>query len=251
MVKKLFLVFMIMASASSGTLFAQQFTLFSSRWVDVGSKATSRTASIIYIDSNRITIEQGTSHLYLDIKSKERKESNFFYTVLDFNDEECHAGFSPEQMVFDYQSGGYHLKYYIDSLQQQQPESPETEESDDEAASDSTATDSIKEDTKVYLSADLPPEFPGGIEAMKAWLVEHTRYPAAAKKDKIMGLVEVTAVVEKNGSLSDIVIKHDIGGGCGDEAVRTVKQMPTWIPGQVKGEDKRVKVTIKVFFPPK
>jgi len=176
MVKKLFLVFMIMASASSGTLFAQQFTLFSSRWVDVGSKATSRTASIIYIDSNRITIEQGTSHLYLDIKSKERKESNFFYTVLDFNDEECQALFSPEQMTFDYQSKQFHLKYFLDSIQQEKHESEE-EGDGTEMGSDSLATDSAtaQEDTKVYMSADVPPEFPGGSDAMKTWLIENVK----------------------------------------------------------------------------
>ncbi len=86
---------------------------------------------------------------------------------------------------------------------------------------------------------------------MKSWIVENTKYPAAAKKEKIIGLVEVTAVVEKNGSLSDVQVKHDIGGGCRAEAVRVVKQMPSWIPGQVKNEDKRVRITIKVFFPPK
>ncbi|MFI5135192.1 MAG: energy transducer TonB [Chitinophagales bacterium] len=233
------------------TLFAQTFVLYSSRWSDVGSRSSSNTHSVIYIDSTRITVEQGTSHLYLDIKEQHRNENNFLYTVLDADDAECHAVFSPEQMTFDYQSGEYHLRYFIDSLQQQQPQ---TEESSDEsaAANDSTANDTTaKEDNKIYLSAETPPEFPGGDDAMKTWLIENVKYPAAAKRDKLIGLVELTAVVEKNGSLSNIEVKHDIGGGCGDEAIRAVKTMPTWIPGQIKGEDKRVKVTIKIFFPPK
>jgi hypothetical protein len=189
--------------------------------------------------------------LYLDIKDQHRQENNFLYTVIDPDDATGHAAFSPEQMAFDYQIGEYHLRYTIDSIQQ---EKNEAEESDEEkTAADSTSSDSaaVKEDTKIYLSSDLPPEFPGGDEAMKSWLIENIKYPAAAKKDKIIGLVEVTAVVEKDGSLSDVQVKHDIGGGCGAEAVRVIKTMPTWVPGEIKNETKRVKVTIKVFFPPK
>ncbi len=207
---------------------------------------------MIYIDSTKITVEQGESHLYLDVKNSKRMENDFYYTVLNYNDEECSALFSPEQMTFDYQSGDFHLKYFIDSVQRAHEDEIATEETDE--ASDSTADEDsvvVKEDTKIYLSAEVAPEFPGGSDAMKTWLTENAKYPVAAKRDKIMGQVEVTAVIEKNGSLSNIQVKHDIGGGCGAEAIRIIKQMPTWIPGQIKGEDKRVKVMIKVFFPPK
>jgi hypothetical protein len=229
---------------------AQSFVLYSSRWADVKSKSSSRTASVIYIDSSRITIEQGESHLYLDIKSQRRSDNIFLYTVIDFNDAECQAAFSPEQMVFDYQSGEYQLRYYLDSIQLEQHEAEEPEDPGEEAV-DSVETDSaaVKEDNSIYTTADLMPEFPGGAEAMKTWLGENVKYPPAAKRDKIIGLVEVTAVVEKDGSLSDVKVKRDIGGGCGDEAVRAVKLMPAWIPGEIKNEPKRVKVTVKVFFP--
>src|SRR5882672_9933234 len=100
---------------SVNLLSAQTFTLYSSRWSDLGSKSSSKTTSVIYIDSNNITIEQGNSHLYLQIKEQKRQENNFFYTVLDPDDATCKAMFSPEQMSFDYQSGDYHLRYFIDS----------------------------------------------------------------------------------------------------------------------------------------
>jgi len=243
-------LFIFLFCFTNKILFAQTFVLFSSRWSDVGARSSSNIHSTIYIDSTRITVEQGSSHLYLDIKEQHREDENFAYTVLDADDAECHALFSPGQMTFDYQSGEYHLRYFIDSIQQQQHEAEES--SDQAAANDSTSDDSTaKEDNKIYLSSDTPPEFPGGEDAMKMWLAENVKYPAAAKRDKLIGLVEVSAVVEKNGALSDVQIKHDIGGGCGEEALRAVKAMPTWIAGQIKGEDKRVKTTIKVFFPPK
>jgi protein TonB len=155
-------------------------------------------------------------------------------------------------MTFDYQSGDFHLRYFLDSIQHEGEEKHDTEETD-ETADSTSDSDSVvvKEDTKIYLSAEVAPEFPGGNDAMKMWLIENVKYPATAKRDKILGQVEVTAVVEKDGTLTDVQIKRDLGGGCGAEAVRAIKTMPTWIPGQIKGEDKRVKTTIKVFFPPK
>ena len=249
---KWLLIFSFAIFLFSETLFAQQFTLYSSRSVDVGSKSVSRTHSVIYIDSLHITIEQGESHLYLDIKNQQRREDGFFYTVLDYNDVENTAIFSPDQMTFDYQSAEYHLRYTIDSIVQEKKESAAVDE-ESAVDTDSTSADSsaVKEDKTVYLNSDVPPEFPGGNDAMKQWLTENVKYPAAAKKDKIIGLAEVSAIVEKDGSLTDVKVKRDIGGGCGAEAVRAVKQMPTWVPGQIKNENKRVKVTIKVFFPPK
>lgn len=247
--KKWCLIFLL--GVFTQALFAQNFVLFSSRWTDVKSKSNGRTRSVIYIDSSRITIEQGESHLYLDVKSKQRSDNNFYYTVIDFNDAECQAAFSPEQMTFEYQSGEYRLRYYIDSIQMEKHEAEEPAE-EEEVVSDSTQTDSteVKEDNNIYTSADLMPEFPGGTEAMKTWLSQNVKYPPAAKRDKVIGLVEVTAVVEKDGSLSNINVKRDIGNGCGDEAVRAIKLMPAWVPGEIKNEQKRVKVTIKVFFPP-
>ena len=153
-------------------------------------------------------------------------------------------------MTFDYTAGQFRLRYFIDNIQR-----PDKEQVPEEPASDTTLSSNdtavIKEDTKIYETADVPPEFPGGKDAMMQWIASNIKYPAAAKRDNIKGLVTVTAVVEKNGSLTEVTVKKDIGGGCGAEAVRTIRQMPTWIPGQVKNEDKRTRVTINIFFPPK
>src|ERR1043165_7447763 len=153
---KWLLIFPLAIFLFSENIFAQQFTLYSSRWVDVNSKSVSRTHSVIYIDSLHITIEQGESHLYLDIKSQQRQETGFFYTVLDYNDAENTAIFSPDQMTFEYQSAEYHFRYTIDSIVQEKKENAAaTEESDTEADSTSTDSSAVKEDNTVYLSSDV------------------------------------------------------------------------------------------------
>ena len=65
-------------------------------------------------------------------------------------------------------------------------------------------------------------------------------YPEMAKKKKVEGQVLVQFVVEKDGSISNIQIIHDIGEGCGDEVVRAIKHLPKLIPGMDKGAAVRV-----------
>jgi len=248
--KKLAAIFFLLWLGCLNISFAQLYVLSSSRWSDLSTRSARNTHSTITIDSSLITISQGETNLYLEIKKKNRSENVFTYNVIDPNDQEAVATFSPEEMTFDYSAGEFKLRYFIDNIQRPDKEQVQEEPmSDTTSASNDTAV--IKEDTKIYETADVPPEFPGGKEAMTQWIASNVKYPAAAKRDKIKGLVTVTAVVEKNGSLTEVTVKKDIGGSCGAEAVRAVKLMPTWIPGQIKNEDKRVRVTINIFFPPK
>lgn len=213
--------------------------------MDLSVNSVRRIPTVIYVDTHRITIEQG-SRIYLDVTSRLRQPAAFVYEVLDLNDQKCTAVFSFEQRVFDFYCGSYRIRYLIDSVHQK--DDAELIEVSDEPAE---PADSVAEDNRIYLNVEVMPEFPGGAEALKAWLAERVRYPAAARREGIKGLVEVTAVVEKDGTLSDVRLVRDIGGGCGQEALQAVKAMPKWIPGSRNGELKRVRISIKIFFPPK
>jgi protein TonB len=69
-----------------------------------------------------------------------------------------------------------------------------------------------------------------------------------AKENGIEGRVILNFIVEKDGSLSDVRIVRDIGGGCGKEAVRLVQAMPKYLPGKQNGQAVRVKYTLPVAF---
>ncbi len=237
--------FLLLADVS----FAQIYILSCSRWSDMVSRSTRNTPTEISIDSSMITISQGGTNLYLVIKKQNRNENLFIYEVLDPNDITAMATFSPEEMIFDYKAGEFWLRYFIENISRPEADSSEVEVRDTSNLENDTSA--VKEDTKIYETADVMPEFPGGKEAMEQFIISNIKYPNAAKKAGIKGLVTVNAVVEKDGSLSEVKVKKDIGGGCGEEAVRVVKLMLTWVPGQVKNEDKRVRVSVSIFFPPK
>ncbi len=95
---------------------------------------------------------------------------------------------------------------------------------------------------------EYEPEFPGGMEALYAFLKENIRYPEAARKNRIEGKVYVTFTVEKDGSITHAQILHDIGGGCGQEAIRVVNSMPRWKPGTQRGKPVRIPFNLPVIF---
>lgn len=79
---------------------------------------------------------------------------------------------------------------------------------------------------EVVIIPDVNPEFPEGEAKLYEYLSENIKYPEMARSSEITGKVYVQFVVEKDGSITNIQVKRDIGGGCGDEAKRVVKNMP-------------------------
>ena len=92
------------------------------------------------------------------------------------------------------------------------------------------------------------PAFPGGEEGLMDFIGTNVRYPQYAIDHGISGRVFVGFVVETDGSISNIEVLRGIGGGCDEEAVRVVKLMPNWIPGEAFGKKVRVKYILPISF---
>ncbi|MBP5758123.1 MAG: energy transducer TonB, partial [Bacteroidales bacterium] len=54
--------------------------------------------------------------------------------------------------------------------------------------------------------------------------------------------------VEKDGSVTNVKIMNDIGGGCGEEALRVVKMMPNWEFGEKRVRKTRTELTLPIRF---
>lgn len=103
-------------------------------------------------------------------------------------------------------------------------------------------------DSDVYTVVEVAPVYIGGQTAMIQFLSKNLQYPAEAMAKNVQGTVYVSFIVEKDGSISNVVLKRDIGSGCGEEAVRVVKMMPKWMPGKQKGKEVRTQFILPVSF---
>jgi protein TonB len=101
---------------------------------------------------------------------------------------------------------------------------------------------------KIFNYAEQMPQFPGGEDAMMDFLRNNIKYPVMAKNANIEGNVILTFVVQTDGTISDIKILRDIAGGCGDEAVRVIKLMPKWAPGNNNGVPVNTQFVLPVDF---
>ncbi|MEM9887948.1 MAG: TonB family protein [Bacteroidota bacterium] len=88
--------------------------------------------------------------------------------------------------------------------------------------------------------------------AFLKYLYTNLKYPAAARQASIQGVNVIQFIIEKDGRLSNFKILRDIGGGCGEEALRVMKKMNSddirWIPGVQNGEKVAVEYTVPVKY---
>jgi protein TonB len=124
----------------------------------------------------------------------------------------------------------------------------------------------IKDDAReIFVVVEQMPRFPGcediegGDAAKKAcsdqklmeFLGKNVRYPGMAIENGIQGSVVVSFVVERDGQVTNVEVLRDIGGGCGEEAVRLVQSMNNehrWIPGKQRGRTVPVRFTLPIKF---
>ncbi len=105
----------------------------------------------------------------------------------------------------------------------------------------------VKEE-KIFIVVEDQPAFPGGEKARMKYLAENIDYPQLARESGIQGTVYVTFVVEKDGSVTDVRILRGIGGGCDEEALEVVRNMPKWKPGKQRGKPVRVQFNMPIRF---
>ncbi len=97
-------------------------------------------------------------------------------------------------------------------------------------------------------NVDVRPQFPGGEDAMRKYVANKLRYPAYAMENDIQGTVTVVFAVRSNGSIGEIKVPRSIDKSLDKEAMRIIKSMPKFTPGQKDGKPVPVWVTCPVVF---
>ena len=106
-----------------------------------------------------------------------------------------------------------------------------------------------EEEEVIFMVVETMPEFPGGQQALFKYLGENVKYPVIAQENGIQGRVICQFVVNKDGSIVDVVVVRSSGEPSLDkEALRVINSMPKWKPGKQRGKPVRVKYTVPVNF---
>ena len=119
---------------------------------------------------------------------------------------------------------------------------------------------------EIFKVVEQMPRFPGCEEMagtdkdkekcsqgkLMEYIYTQIKYPAMARELGVEGKVFISFVIDINGDVTDLKLIKDIGGECGDEAMRVVKSMaklPTkWTPGRQRGKAVKVLYNLPVQF---
>ncbi|OXA95471.1 energy transducer TonB [Flavobacterium oncorhynchi] len=92
---------------------------------------------------------------------------------------------------------------------------------------------------------DKMPEFPGGMAKFYAYVGNNFNRPELDTEKTLR--VYVSFVIEKDGSITDILVKNDPGYGMGKEAIRVLKSLKTkWTPGILNGKAVRTAYNLPI-----
>ena len=102
------------------------------------------------------------------------------------------------------------------------------------------SVDTANNTNDIFIEYEVSPSFPGGDEALYKFIEENLIIPQEAREKELEGRVFVQFVIDTDGSVTNPRVLRDIGGGCGDEALRVVRLMPKWTPGRMLHADLKV-----------
>ena len=128
------------------------------------------------------------------------------------------------------------------------PDNGVTEAGNGNAGGTAATVDSTEAKSKIFEHAEQMPEFPGGIEALKRFLLKNLTMPS---NDLDPGtVVKVTArfVVDGEGHVQDIEITRPADPSFNQEVKRVILKMPDWKPGQQNHRPVSVYFNLPVNF---
>ncbi len=125
-----------------------------------------------------------------------------------------------------------------------------------------TFTGSFAQPVNYVEEAEIMPRFPGcedddlrerekadcsNLKLVK-YLSQNITYPELAMQKETEGVVIIDFIVDENGKIIHPELVHDIGEGCGTEAMRVIREMPSWTAGKHQGQRVAVKMRLPVRF---
>lgn len=104
--------------------------------------------------------------------------------------------------------------------------------------------------TYAMSDCDKPPQFFHSDlkHFMDAWVYRYVKYPQSAVDQGIQGTVNVSFIIEKDGSVSNVKVAKGVDELLDAEAVKVITASPKWIPGEIGRRKVRCHVTVPVEF---
>jgi protein TonB len=105
----------------------------------------------------------------------------------------------------------------------------------------------IKPDDSPVTWAQVMPEYPGGLDALKKFMLRNLKQPDDLQPDEKV-IVMASFVVNKNGRIEQVKIVNSGRPDLDKEVQRVINKMPLWKPGMQNGNVVAVYFNLPVTF---
>lgn len=95
--------------------------------------------------------------------------------------------------------------------------------------------DTIKKEKPFVANSFFKPEFIGGKEALDIFILNNAKYPKSAIKEGVSGIVSISFIVHKDGTIEFYKITNSLNKDCNKEIIRILNIMPPWKAGKSEG----------------
>ena len=117
----------------------------------------------------------------------------------------------------------------------------------DLASTRATTTTGSQTADSLFVDDEQPASFPGGQEALLAFLDQNVRYPDGYDGCG-QGRVVVSFTIDVDGSIVAPKVIRSVDKELDAEALRVVSLMPKWIPAKEKGKNKKSKFNLPILI---
>jgi protein TonB len=95
---------------------------------------------------------------------------------------------------------------------------------------------------------DKEAQFIGGYIELQNFIGSRINYPQEAIQFGEQGKVYMSFVIEKDGSVSNVIVERGVSTSLDREAKRIIKSFPEWIPGEIKMQRVRTRIRLPINF---
>ncbi len=104
------------------------------------------------------------------------------------------------------------------------------------------------EEANIFFIVEKMPLFPGGDLALRKYIAKNVKYPTIARENDIKGKVFIRFCVTKTGDVNKVTVLRGVDPLLDKEAIRVVKNLPKWSPGEQRGKKVNVWYTVPINF---
>ena len=107
----------------------------------------------------------------------------------------------------------------------------------------------VVEVEQVFVVVEENATFMGGdLEAFRAWILEHLKYPESAAEMGIEGKVILSFIINSKGVVENTKVLRGVDPALDQEAIRVIQSSPKWVPGKQGGKAVKQQFTIPIAF---